>query len=104
MVDPLREYPDTGLPFSHWCHMASDVSFEELHEFAAALRIPRRAFQRDHYDLPPHVRSSAVAAGAEEVSTRALIVRMCGPRGERARRRRVPDRNRSPPPHPRRRR
>jgi hypothetical protein len=86
MVDPLREYPDTGLPFSHWCHMAAD-SFDELHAFAAALSIPRRAFQRDHYDLPPHVRERAVALGAVEVSTRELIVRMAGPRGERARRR-----------------
>jgi hypothetical protein len=89
MVDPLREYPDTGLPFSHWCHMAADSGFEELHAFAAELRIPRRAFQRDHYDLPPHVRERAVAAGAEEVSTHELIARMAGPRGERARRRRA---------------
>ena len=87
MVDPLREYPDTGLPFSHWCHMASDASFEELHEFAAALGIRGRGFDRDHYDLPPHARVRAVAAGAEEVTTRELIARMAGPRGERARRR-----------------
>ena len=86
MVDPLREYPEAGLPFRHWCHMAAD-SFEELHAFAAALSIPRRAFQRDHYDLPPHVRERAVAAGAEEVTTRELILRMDGPRGARARRR-----------------
>ena len=88
MVDPLREYPDTGLPFTHWCHMAADSGFDELHAFAAVLGIPRRAFQRDHYDLPPHGRSRAVAAGAVEVSTRELLARMAGPRGERARRRR----------------
>jgi hypothetical protein len=87
MVDPLREYPDAGLPFTRWCHMAADGGFEELHAFAAILGIPRRAFQRDHYDLPAHVRSRAVEAGAEEVSTRELIERMAGARGDRARRR-----------------
>jgi hypothetical protein len=67
--------------------MATDSGFEELHAFAAALGIPRRAFQGDHYDLPAHVRERAVAAGAREVTTRELIARMAGPRGERARRR-----------------
>jgi hypothetical protein len=87
LVDPLREYPDTGLPFRDWCHLVSDASFEELHAFAAALGIPRRFFQGDHYDLPAHVRDRALELGAVPVSTRELIVRMAGPRGERARRR-----------------
>ena len=34
-----------------WSHLVSDVSYEELHEFAAGLGIPRRAFERDHYDV-----------------------------------------------------
>jgi hypothetical protein len=85
LVDPLREYPDTGLPFRAWCHLVSDASFEELHAFAAALGIPRRFFQGDHYDLPEHLRARAVELGAGPVSTRELIVRMAGPRGERAR-------------------
>ena len=87
LVDPLREYPDTGLPFHEWCHLVSDASFEELHAFAEALGIPRRFFQGDHYDLPAHLRARAVELGAAPVSTRELIVRMIGPRGERARRR-----------------
>jgi hypothetical protein len=87
LVDPVREYPDTGLPFSRWCHAASDVSFDELHRFADALGIPRRFFQGDHYDLPEHLRSRALELGAEPVSTRELLVRMTGPRGDRARRR-----------------
>jgi hypothetical protein len=87
MVDPLRAYPDAGLPFTRWCHMAADSGLDELHDFAARLGIPRRAFQRDHYDLPAHVRSHAVALGAEEVSTREFIERMAGARGDRARRR-----------------
>jgi hypothetical protein len=87
MVDPLREYPDVRLPFEHWCHMAGDAGFEELHAFAARLGIPRHRFQGDHYDLPPHLRARAVELGAEEVGTRELTRRMSGPRGERARRR-----------------
>ena len=87
LVDPLREYPNTGLPFPTWCHLVSDVSFEELHAFAERLGIPRRFFQGDHYDLPEHLRARAVELGAVPVPTRELIVRMAGPRGERARRR-----------------
>ena len=87
LVDPLREYPAVGLPFTRWCHMAVDGSFAELHEFAGRLGIPRRRFQGDHYDLPPTLRARAIELGAEEVSTRELLRRMAGPRGDRARRR-----------------
>jgi hypothetical protein len=88
LVDDLREYPHTPLPFSHWCHLVSDTSFEELHEFAAGLGIPRHRFQGDHYDLPPHLRARAVERGAVEVSVRELTERMAGPRGDRVRARR----------------
>jgi len=87
LVDELREYPDAGLRFTVWCHMATDGSFEELHEFAGRLGLRRAWFQRDHYDLPAHGRAAAVALGAEEVATGELLLRMAGPRGERARRR-----------------
>ncbi len=85
LVDPLREYPDTHLVVTHWCHLAADGDFEELHAFAARLGIPRHRFQGDHYDLPPWTRERAVAFGAHEVSTGELLRRMCGPRGDRAR-------------------
>src|ERR687888_1919482 len=85
LVDELREYPHTRLPFRQWCHLVSDTSFEELHAFAARLGIPRHRFQGDHYDLPPRLRATALALGAEEVSTRELLLRMAGARGERAR-------------------
>jgi hypothetical protein len=88
LVDELREYPNAGLPFSRWCHLVSDTGFEELHEFATRLGIPRHRFQGDHYDLPPHVRARAVALGAVEVGTRELTRRMAGPRGDRVRSRR----------------
>jgi predicted kinase len=87
LVDELREYPGVELPFTVWCHMATDGTFEELHEFAARLGLRRAWFQRDHYDLPAHGRTAAVALGAEEVATSELLRRMVGPRGERARRR-----------------
>jgi hypothetical protein len=89
LVDDLREYPHTPLPFRHWCHLVSDTSFEELHAFAAWIGIPRHRFQGDHYDLPPHVRARAVEHGAREVSTRELTRRMAGPRGDRVRARRA---------------
>jgi predicted kinase len=87
LVDELREYPGVELPFSVWCHLATDGSFQELHEFASRLGLRRRWFQRDHYDLPAHGRAAAVALGAEEVATGELLLRMAGPRGDRARRR-----------------
>ena len=89
MVDDLREYPHARLPVKHWCHMVSDAGFEELHGFAAQLRIPRHRFQGDHYDLPPHLRELAVEFGAEEVSRRDFTARMGGPRGDRVRARRA---------------
>jgi hypothetical protein len=88
LVDDLRAYPHTRLPFTHWCHLVSDTSFEELHEFAARLGVPRHRFQGDHYDLPPHLRVRAVELGAHEVGVRELTQRMAGPRGDRVRRRR----------------
>ena len=87
LVDPLREYPDAGLPFRLWCHLVSDASFEELHAFAAGLGLPRRYFQGDHYDLPEHLRARALERGAQPVGTRELLARMAGPRGDRARQR-----------------
>ena len=88
LVDELREYPGVELPFTVWCHMTTDSSVEELHEFAAWLGLRRAWFHRDHYDLPAHGRAAAVALGAEEVTTGELLLRMAGPRGERTRRRR----------------
>ena len=53
--------------------MVSDVSFEELHEFAQHLEIPKRGFHGDHYDVPLHIREMAVSRGAIEVTSRELL-------------------------------
>ncbi|MGH9137954.1 MAG: DUF4031 domain-containing protein [Acidimicrobiales bacterium] len=59
-----------------WCHLVSDDSLEELHEFAIAAGIPRRGFQGDHYDVPEEFRYDLVAAGAVEVESRELVRRL----------------------------
>ena len=59
-----------------WCHLVSDTSIDELHEFAAAAGIPRRGFQGDHYDVPERFRSELIAAGAVEVESRELLRRL----------------------------
>jgi hypothetical protein len=56
-----------------WSHLVSDVSYDELHLFAADLGVPPRAFERDHYDLPSHRYADAVRAGAVEVSSREVV-------------------------------
>jgi hypothetical protein len=59
-----------------WAHLVSDTSFEELHEFAEQLGIPRRAFQGDHYDVPTDYRDRALALGAVSVPSRELVRRL----------------------------
>lgn len=54
----------------------SDVSLEELHEFADAVEIPRGGFQGDHYDVPEEYRDAMVVAGAVEVESRELVRRL----------------------------
>jgi Protein of unknown function (DUF4031) len=59
-----------------WSHLVSDASYEELHAFAADLGIPRRAFDRDHYDVAAERYAAAVAAGARPASTREIVARL----------------------------
>ncbi len=59
-----------------WAHLVSDASFEELHEFAERLGIPRRAFQGDHYDVPSDYRDRAIELGAQPVPSRELVRRL----------------------------
>lgn len=59
-----------------WGHLVSDVSLDELHVFAERAGIPRRAFDRDHYDYPAHKRDDLIALGARPVSVRELVERL----------------------------
>ena len=59
-----------------WSHLASDTSFEELHAFAEGIGLPRRAFERDHYDVLAERFDAAVAAGAQVVESREIVRRL----------------------------
>ena len=72
LVDPAV-WPWRG---RRWAHLVSDESYDELHEFAARLGVPRGAFQGDHYDVPTELREQAVALGAEPVPARELLARL----------------------------
>jgi hypothetical protein len=61
-----------------WCHLVSDESLDELHEFADANGVPRRGFHGDHYDIPEEYRDRMIAAGASIVESRELIRRLKG--------------------------
>ena len=56
-----------------WAHLVSDSSLDELHEFAEANGIPRRGFDRDHYDVPEDAHARLIAAGARHVDGRTLV-------------------------------
>jgi muramoyltetrapeptide carboxypeptidase len=59
-----------------WSHLVSDTSYDELHAFAAANGIPRRGFERDHYDVPAEAVDRLVAAGAHPTTSRDLVARL----------------------------
>ncbi|WP_328781958.1 DUF4031 domain-containing protein [Streptomyces canus] len=73
-----------------WSHLISDASFDELHAFADELGVPRRAFERDHYDIPSHRYADVVAAGAVEVSSREVVRLLTGAGLRRPKGREVP--------------
>jgi muramoyltetrapeptide carboxypeptidase len=56
-----------------WSHMVSDTSYAELHDFAASVGIPPRAFERDHYDVIVDRYESVVAAGAHRATSREIV-------------------------------
>lgn len=59
-----------------WSHLASDVSYDELHVFAREAGVPERGFDRDHYDVPSEWYDAMVALGAEPVTSRELVKRL----------------------------
>jgi hypothetical protein len=54
----------------------SDQSLDELHAFAEKAGIPRRGFDRDHYDYPEYRREALIALGAQPVGVRDLVERL----------------------------
>jgi hypothetical protein len=60
----------------YWAHLISDVSFAELHAFAELLGVPRRAYDRDHYDIPAERVQLAILLGATQVSTKEIAIRL----------------------------
>lgn len=61
-----------------WSHLVSDASYDELHAFAARIGCPRRAFDRDHYDVPAARYPDAVREGAREVGSKELLRHLTG--------------------------
>lgn len=72
LIDDAR-WPNHG---RLWGHLVSDTSLDELHAFAEAAGIPRRAFDRDHYDYPDARYDELVALGAVQVGRRELVQRL----------------------------
>jgi hypothetical protein len=57
--------------------MVSDVSIDELHEFAKQAGIPRHWFHNakfPHYDLNPINREKALTLNAKEVSSKEIVL------------------------------
>ena len=71
-VDPPT-WPGHG---RHWSHLVSDLSYDELHAFAARLGVPSRAFERDHYDIASTRYGDAVRLGAVEIGSKELVRRL----------------------------
>jgi predicted metal-dependent HD superfamily phosphohydrolase len=59
-----------------WSHLVSDLSVDELHDFAARAGIGRRAFDLDHYDVPEARYSELVTLGAVPTDRRELLRRL----------------------------
>ena len=59
-----------------WAHLVSDVSVAELHVFAELLGVPRRAFERDHYDVPAERVQMAIWLGAQFVTSKEVVWRL----------------------------
>ncbi|SDL73068.1 DUF4031 domain-containing protein [Tessaracoccus oleiagri] len=61
---------------TEWAHLVSDVSYEELHDFARRAGLPSRAFERDHYDVPKERYHELLALGAQPVRSTELVRRL----------------------------
>lgn len=69
LIDPPA-WPAHG---TVWSHLVSDVSYDELHAFAALLGVPRRGFDLDHYDVPESLYGRAIELGARAVTAKDVV-------------------------------
>ena len=83
IVDPARACPlspevEVGVL---WCHMVSDHSTAELHNFARRLGIKRRRHGEDkarpRYIIPENLRRKALRMGAVESPTTVAMINRC---------------------------
>lgn len=58
---------------THFAHMVSDSSLEELHDLAERAGVHPRGFDRDHYDVPERLVGACLDAGAVPAHTRRLV-------------------------------
>lgn len=72
LIDP-PQWPAHG---TLWSHLVSDSDYAELHAFAARLRVPRRGFDLDHYDVPASLHARAIELGALPVSPKEVVHRL----------------------------
>lgn len=56
-----------------WSHLVSDKNYDELHDFAARLGVPRRGFDLDHYDVPASLHERAISLGARPVRAKQVV-------------------------------
>lgn len=73
-----------------WCHLISDTSLEELHDFARRIGVPERGFGGDHYDIPAEIRQVAIREGARPVTSREVVLALTSAGLRRRRRLRPP--------------
>jgi Protein of unknown function (DUF4031) len=80
-VDELREFIKTSKQAKKhgkfWCHLFSDSSIDELHEFANLIGLKKEWFQSKknfpHYDLVSSKRKLAVQFGAKEIKLKEFL-------------------------------
>jgi hypothetical protein len=80
MVDELQRWPTNIRCFKAGsCHLTTDGTLDELHEFAARLGMKREWYQEHriapHYDLTAGRRAKALAMGAVFVPMREQVRR-----------------------------
>ena len=75
-VDDIQFYA-TNFRYKYWCHMWSDTSIDELHEFAKQLNLKIEWFQDKkrfpHYDLTTSKRNLALQSGATYISLKEWL-------------------------------